>query len=264
MTPRVSTLPPGPAERRRGPERGGAVNRATRASALGALLGLLSATAAGAQAPRWSATLEAGTDFPLAVGGRLGVESPWHRLGVSTSLGYQPGAYVRAINSAAALTGLYDRDAADLIEDTLQGAVVWRTHLGWRPVATAGLYVEAGYGRVGLSGNTRPEDVLATLTGVAPPTEGGEPGREYRVRAVLHLLDVELGWRWRLGEHWTARTALGGAVTLGARGRVEPRLSAGENASIATFSREAEAVLERTLERHVRLPVLSFSVGYAF
>ena len=244
------------------------MDRATRTGALGALLGLMGAGAAGAQEPpeppRWSATLEANTDFPLSVGGRLGIESPWHRLSLSTSLGYQPSAYVQAINSASVFLGAYDRNEADLIEDTLRGSFVWRTHLGWRPVANAGLYVEAGYGRVAFGGNTSAEDVLAALTGVEAPADESVLERDYRVRAVLHLLDVEVGWRWRLGEHWTARTALGAAVTLDAQSRVDPHFTPEDAEPVATFSRRAEDVLDRTFERHVRLPVLSFSVGYAF
>ncbi|WP_434384569.1 hypothetical protein [Melittangium boletus] len=238
----------------------------------GALLGLLGGSAAWGQGqavlpeetPRWRATVEANTDLPLSVGGRLGIESPWHRLGLSTSLGYQPLAYVRAINSAAVLVGAYDRNAADLIEDTLQGSVVWRTHVSWRPVARAGLYVEAGYGRVTLGGNTRPESLLASLTGLEAPSDGGADGRDYHLRTVLHLLDVEVGWRWRLGGGWTARTGLGGALALDASSKVEPRFTPTDGEAVATFSREAEAVLDRTFERAMRLPVLSFSVGYAF
>src|SRR6218665_3658785 len=151
----------------------------------------MGAGAAGAQEPpeppRWSATLEANTDFPLSVGGRLGIESPWHRLSLSTSLGYQPSAYVQAINSASVFLGAYDRNEADLIEDTLRGSFVWRTHLGWRPVANAGLYVGGGYGRGGVGGETSPQNPPAAPTPPQTPADESVLGRDYRVRAVLHL-----------------------------------------------------------------------------
>lgn len=235
------------------------------AGALLLLVGLLTgAEAAAEQRERhgWDFTVEANTDFPLSVGGRLGVESPW-RLRLSTSLGYLPAAYVRAVNDVAVGLGAYARKDADLIEDSLKNSLVWRTHVGWRPFAGAGFYVEGGYGLVALGGETNPEQVLASLTGITPP--GGEEvlDREYRVRSVLHMLDVELGWRWGLGPGWTARTALGAAFTLDSNSRVEPQFET-SNPAVPLFSRLAEGYLDRTFEKYVHLPVLSFSIGYAF
>src|SRR6266545_1250172 len=46
----------------------------------------------------WHLSLGAGTDFPVAVGGRVELEAPF-RLHLSTSLGFIPGLYVDAINS---------------------------------------------------------------------------------------------------------------------------------------------------------------------
>src|SRR3712207_9498122 len=54
------------------------------------------------------------------------------------------------------------------------------THVGWRPFAGAGFYLDVGYGLVALGGETSPEEVLVTLVGIDPPFEGGELGRRYR------------------------------------------------------------------------------------
>jgi hypothetical protein len=232
------------------------------------LAGLLAGAEAGAEEGRerhgWDITVEANTDLPLSVGGRLGVESPW-RLRLSTSLGYLPAAYVRAVNDVAVELGAYERDEADLIESSLKNSLAWRTHVGWRPFPGAGFYVEGGYGLVALGGETNPEEVLVALTGVSPPEGEDVLDREYRVRSVLHMLDVELGWRWGLGSGWTARTALGAAFTLDSNSRVEPRFEPSQPPLLVTaFSRLAEGYLDRTFERYVHLPVLSFSIGYAF
>jgi len=231
------------------------------------LMGLLAGTEAEAAEPKqrhgWDITVEANTDFPLSVGGRLGVESPW-RLRLSTSLGYLPGMYLQAVNDVAVALDVYDRERANLIKQSLKNSLVWRTHLGWRPFPGAGLYVEGGYGLVALGGETNPEDVLAALTGIDPP--GGESvlNREYRVRSVLHMLDVELGWRWGLGAGWTARTALGAAFTLDSNTRVEPDFEPEQPLLVNLFTGFAEGYLDDTFEKYVHLPVLSFSIGYAF
>jgi len=231
------------------------------------LMGLLAGAEAEAAEPKqrhgWDITVEANTDFPLSVGGRLGVESPW-RLRLSTSLGYLPGMYLQAVNDVAVALDVYDRERANLIKQSLKNSLVWRTHLGWRPFPGAGLYVEGGYGLVALGGETNPEDVLAALTGIDPP--GGESvlNREYRVRSVLHMLDVELGWRWGLGAGWTARTALGAAFTLDSNTRVEPDFEPEQPLLVNLFTSFAEGYLDDTFEKYVHLPVLSFSIGYAF
>lgn len=236
------------------------------AGALLLLVGLLVGVeaAAGEQRERhgWDITVEANTDFPLSLGGRLGVESPW-RLRLSTSLGYLPPGYLRLADDVAVGMGLYERRVADLIEDALNNSLVWRTHVGWRPFPGAGFYVDAGYGLVALGGESTLENVLVALTDLTPP-EGNVFERAYHVRSVLHMLDVELGWRWGLGSGWTARTALGGAFTLDSNSRVEPQFAPEDPLLVTAFSRLAERYLDRTFEKYVKLPVVSFSIGYAF
>jgi len=67
-----------------------------------------------------------------------------------------------------------------------------------------------------------------------------------------------------LGAGWTARTALGAAFTLDSNTRVEPQFEPSQPLLVNVFSRLAEGELDRTFERYVHLPVLSFSIGYAF
>jgi hypothetical protein len=231
---------------------------------LGGLLAGAEATAAETkQGHGWDITVEANTDFPLSVGGRLGVESPW-RLRLSTSLGYLPEMYLHAVNDVAVGLDAYDREQANLFEHSLRNSLVWRTHVGWRPFPGAGLYVEGGYGLVALGGETSPEDVLVALTGIDPPSGESVLNREYRVRSVLHMLDVELGWRWGLGSGWTARTALGAAFLLDSNSRVEPSFEPSQPLLVNVFARFAEGYLDDTFEKYRYLPVLSFSIGYAF
>jgi hypothetical protein len=78
------------------------------------------------------------------------------------------------------------------------------------------------------------------------------------------MLDVEVGWRWGLGSGWTARTALGAAFTLDSNTRVEPTFEPEQPLLVNLFTGFAENYLDDTFEKYVHLPVLSFSIGYAF
>jgi hypothetical protein len=228
------------------------------------LAGLLAGVGTGAEAReerRWLLGVEASTDFPLLLGGRLSVEGPG-RLRLSTSLGYLPPAYPRAVNDVAVRLDLYERGRAELIEDGLNRALVWRTMVGWRPFPAAGFYVDVGYGLVALGGEVNSEAVLAELTGITPP--GGVADREYQVRSVLHMGNVELGWRWLLGSRWTARTGLGAAFTLDANSRVEPLFTPLFPPLTRAFTSLAEGYLDDTYQRFVHVPTLSFSLGYTF
>jgi len=197
------------------------------------------------------------------VGGRLGIEFPG-RVRLSSSVGYVPDAYLSTINAAAEELEVYDERVGDLIEETLEQGVVWRTHVGWRPFKHAGFYVDAGYGLLALTGNTSPEEVLVALTGIEPPEEEGALDRRYDVRSTLHMVDVELGWRWLVGEHLTARVGLGMGVTFSASSTVEPEFEPTQPTRTAVFTGLAESYLDRTYEEYVHFPTLSLSLGYVF
>lgn len=228
-----------------------------------ALAVVLGAFAAEAETPGWQLSVEANTDFPLDVGGRLAAEFPG-RVRLSTSLGYLPPPYLRAINSVAVDLGAYDENVGELIERTLERGLVWRTHVGWRPFASAGFYVDAGYGLLALRGDASPEEVLVALTGISPPEGESALDRRYEVHSTLHMVDVELGWRWMAGEHFTARLGLGGAFTFAASTRVEPRFTPTEPVLTDAFTGLAERYLDNTYEKYVHFPTVSLSLGYVF
>lgn len=210
----------------------------------------------------WRLSLEANTDFPLNVGARVGAELPG-RLRLSTSVGWLPRAYLQGINDVAVDTELYDRRTADLIEDGLQGAIVWRTHVGWRPFSGSGFYIDGGYGLVTLGGASRPGEVLTALLGVAPPFIEDFANQLFEVRSTVHMVDAELGWQWYPGERLTVRAALGGAFTFAASSSIEPESDVGA-VLLEPFTALAESKLNRTYKDYVHLPTLSLSVGYVF
>lgn len=211
--------------------------------------------------------LQLQTDFPVAVGARISAELPY-RLQLSTGLGTLPGPYVDVINAVVVAVGGYDDATADVIRSALASSLVWRTHVGWRPLKKRGWYFEGGYGLVTLGGGVTGQEVLVLLTGVDAPSGG--PGMtllDYDVRSTLHMVDVETGWRWLFWEdRIVLRAALGFAGTVGAKTTLEPkdatRLT--DSAALQTLAREGEAYLDDIYTRYVFTPVVSVGVGYRF
>lgn len=212
--------------------------------------------------------LQAQTDFPVAVGARISAEFPY-RLQLSTGVGTLPGPYVDVINAVVVAAGGYDEATADVIRSALASSLVWRTHVGWRPLKKRGWYFEGGYGLVTLGGGITGQEALTLLTGGTVPTSDG-PGTtllDYDVRSTLHMVDVETGWRWLLWrDRIVLRAALGFAGTVGSKTVLEPkdttRLT--DTAALQTLAREGEAYLDDIYTSYVFTPVVSVGVGYRF
>lgn len=119
-----------------------------------------------------------GTDVPIAVSAFGRVELPY-RLRASTSLGVMPGPYVDLVNAVVTGVGGYDDNVASLVRSALSTSLAWRTHVGWRPFPKLGLHAEAGYGLVALGGSATTTELVAAVTGNAPPE--GDGGKELDV-----------------------------------------------------------------------------------
>jgi hypothetical protein len=201
----------------------------------------------------------AGTDFPIAVGARLEIEAR-SRLRISTSVGILPGMYVDAISAEVVARGGYGEETGDLVKRSLERAIVWRAHVGarvWR-----NLYLEVGYGLAALGGSATAGEVIAAMTGQpVPPGVGGDS--TFDIESTLHMLDVEAGWDLALGHAWRLRVALGGAFTVAASSRIEPRYTPLSPEIADAFAREAQANLDDVYRSYVHVPVLSVSVSHA-
>lgn len=219
-------------------------------------------------AERWRGAVGGGTDFPLAVGLRAHVEAPF-RVRASMSLGILPGPYVDAINAFVTGVGGYSDATADLVKAALTSSLIWRTHVGYRPFASLGLYVEGGYGFVGLGGSATAAALISGVTGRplpedANPRNDGQP-REFDVRSALHMLDVEVGYDFAVAPHLQLRVALGGAFTVASSTSIEPKFAtAGSGRGLEAFIASGEQYLDDTYTSYVFTPVLSASGAYAF
>ena len=209
--------------------------------------------------PRWQAGLEALTDFPVQLGGKVWVELP-HRLRVSTSLGVLPGGYVDVINSFLVGVGAYNEATADVVRSSLESSLIWRVHAGWRPMSRRGFYFEIGYGLATLGGGLTAQDLICAMTGAAPPS-GTSTGANYSVSSTLHMVDIELGWCWTLFRGLTLRAAVGAALTVGADTSVEPLAYQGSRL-VKQFSAFSETYLDDIYTSYVFTPTLTVAVGW--
>lgn len=210
-------------------------------------------------------TIQALTDAPIQVGVRVTAEGPY-RLRVSTGVGVLPAAYVDVINATCTSAGWYDEVTASLISASLENALVWRTHLGWRPFARHGFQFEGGYALVALGGGVTGPELIEALTGQSVPEDSaGE--RSFALRATVHQADVSAGWEWVIRGHLVLRADLGGAFTLAARTDVEPEFELqtrlGE-AAVDAMEIEAETTLDETLVTWVHSPTVGLGVGWRF
>jgi hypothetical protein len=211
-----------------------------------------------------SVDVQAMTVAPLDIGGRVTVEGPF-RLRASTEIGALPPAYLDLINTICVSAGCYDETTASLISATLDGAVVWRTHLGWRPWAKHGCFFTAGYGLLALGGGLTGEEALEAATGRAPAFADGHIG--FDAAATTHMVDGTLGWEWAVKRHFLIRAEAGMAFTVAADVHVTPQQSTGFpriDDALGALGDEAADYLHDEIVGYVHTPTVGLGVGWRF
>ncbi|MEZ4474838.1 MAG: hypothetical protein R3F60_29425 [bacterium] len=170
-----------------------------------------------------------------------------------------PGVYVDAINGLLVATDVYSEQTAKLIEIALKDSLLWKTHVGWRPVADLGSYVEVSYTLLGLGGGVSGEDAL--IAGAELPAVGGAEKPSYSIGSATHLIGVEAGYLFELDSGLTLRAGMGLSITLDADFQVEAR---GGVAGREAVERGSKDYLDRVFERWVHPPTFGFAAGYRF
>lgn len=231
-----------------------------------ALVALAEPSLKGHEGRDYHLDVEAQTNLPVDVGARISAEFPY-RLRLSTSLGGLPGGYVKMINAIAISAGSYDRDTAQVVEDTLQGALVWRTHFGWRPLRKYGFYFEGGYGFAALDGTLSGSDALE-VAGIDDELVLAAAGT-YAVDAKLHMLDVEIGYQFLVARnHLPIRVAVGYAGALGASTSITPEDNNGParlmEARTDSANQLADYLDEDVFKKHVHTLVITVGLGFRF
>lgn len=223
-------------------------------------LGLLLAPllASSAHADEWRLYGEAITEVPLQVGAKVIAEAP-NRIRFGTSVGYLPGPYVDLINGLLVSTDVYTEETADLIEVALKNSLLWRTHVGWRPVADLGSYVELNYTLMGLGGGVSDEDAVTAGTELTPPLDGGDAA--FKLDSATQMVGVEAGYVWELDSGLTLRAGMGLSVTLNADFTVE---ATGGEVGKEQIEKASKDYLDGIFERWVHPPYFAFAAGYRF
>jgi hypothetical protein len=213
----------------------------------------------------WHLQMGLGTDFPLHMGGQFSLEMP-AGLQVTTSLGHLLTSYVEVINAIARSFDAYEQETADLVLASWRDALVWRLHLGWRPLEDRGLFVEAGYGLVTLGSLVSGGDLVTVLEDDVRELldEDALQYAQYDLTSILHMLDIEVGWRWVLDSGWYFRVGLGVAATLAGETDIEPAGQREGTEQDALISEGVRLHLNTIYRNHVHTPVFSLCVGIRF
>jgi len=223
-------------------------------------------------APRSDTHLDlfAGTDFPVAIGGKVRAELPY-RLQTNLSLGYYPGGYLNLLNGTAEAAGWWDENTSSLINSALKNSLVAQLSVGWRPWADRGWFFGVGYQLITLGGGLADVDAIEAVTGVEVDAQTGQV-IEAEAAAQMHQLTAEIGWQWIIRERWVLRTTVGGLTTLGSSTQIETSLtgsSAGPGGDLAESALDqlesaGETYLDDFFQQYIHLPSVGIHVGYRF
>jgi hypothetical protein len=172
-----------------------------------------------------------------------------------------PPGYVDLLNGVIVGFGGYDDTTAALVDAALKNSLVWRTHVGWRPL-DAGWFVESGYGLATLGGGIGASEIVEAATGEDYGESVG--GYGFDIRTSAHMIDVVTGWEQHFGRV-IIRADIGGSFTVDARSRVERDFPATRRSGIAdAVETGAEEYLNTTLKRWGHSPTLGLAVGVEF
>lgn len=198
----------------------------------------------------WMLSLEAVTHAPLDVGFQLGFEAkPGLRL--SGGYGRVPGPYLDLVTHAAGTASGADPFATALITDGFQSGYTWRVQGGIRPFPKLGLYLDAGYARVALSGSL---DSSAVPAASALGVQGG-----YSVDAVLHMWLLELGYQAHIGDHVVLAVGAGVMGTFAAHTTVTTEAG---SARLPAVDPSTPSTVDDLLVKHGYLPTLTLRLGF--
>lgn len=190
-------------------------------------------------------SLEGATRAPIDAGLQLTFETP-AGLRLFGGYGWVPSMYLGTIVGTAADASA-DPRVGTLLDEGFDGGHAWRAGLGLRPFQSLGLYLDAGYARVGLHGG-----LDAAKLGGVPGISGG-----YDVSTTLGLGFVELGYQTKIAQRVVLAAALGVTKVFSAETSVAPNAGASDDPSLRTAADQVDA----GLERYGILPTLTLRLG---
>jgi hypothetical protein len=204
------------------------------------------------------------TEFPIAVGGFVGIEVPG-RLLFQLGAGAMPSAYSGAINSALMGAGAYDQVIGNFIHAALGTSFVLRASAGWRPFTNHGLEILGGYTLVTLGGSTTEGDIINAVLTEAGASQRVTPGSGATIplSATMHNVHATIGWRWLLaGDHLVIRASLSYLQCVAAN--VGVSLPSQGQAMETLVNQQLNAFVSPYLTSYVKTPLVGLSAAYRF
>lgn len=231
-----------------------------RGPALGLLLALFFAVRPAPARAEFALGLEAVTDVPLDVAARVWIELPL-RIRLSASVGWMPGLYAGGYDAIAKAVKGYNDETGQLVQTGIKDSMVGRAHAGWHPWGKHGLYIDAGYSFAtfgkGLSLTTTLENAFK---GQPPPTDPNS-GMGYDTSAVVHMVDLEVGWQWKVVMGFTIRLAAGLSWAVATTTSLRPAFDPKDPTATETYSTSVSKYLEGTYTNMI-MPTATLALGW--
>jgi hypothetical protein len=194
---------------------------------------------------QWMLSVEGVTHAPVDLGLQLGLETPVG-LRLFGGYGWVPSAYRDVIVDAAA-SASGDSLAGDILQQSFDGGKVWRIQAGIRPFRKLGLYLDAGFARMKLTGSFDTSQI------------GNVPGltaQSYGIESNLTLGSLELGYQGIIADHMVIALGVGVTKILSADTSVS-----GDGQSTSPDLSQATATIDDQLVQYGVVPTLNLRLG---
>jgi hypothetical protein len=222
-------------------------------------------TARDGSAPdRWHMDLRVGVDFPLALSGRLVLQTPG-RLRIMVDAGGLPESFEDLGHSLLMTMGLYDASVGQLIDDAIAAPLIGAVSVGFGPKKKSGLVFDAGYRAIWMSTGPVVAPIFSMVSGQQVPASYDIfSDGDATLNTTLHQIVVRAGWEWLAADRLAIRLDVGGSFTFEASHRM--RISAERELpeGFTEFVELAEQELDRILQRRGHVPTVGVSLGYRF
>lgn len=205
------------------------------------------------------------TDFPVLVGADAVYEHP-SRLRGGVRIGVMPQPYLDTINWAMTTYEVYSDGVATLIDVALQGSLITRFELGYRPFEERGFFFAAGYQLIGLGGDaTDVEEMASSMDGGLGDFAAGANG-QLNIRVAAHEVAGETGWEWVIKERLVLRTSLNFAYTFHTKTTITGESSPGPLGDVVVdeVALAGEDYLDFIFEEWVHLPSITLGAAWRF
>lgn len=213
----------------------------------------------------WHLNLEAVSTLPIDIGGRLTLEMPG-RIRLSSSVGVMPAFNADFVNTIMVAAGLYDQQTAGILKTSLQGSMVWRLHLEWRPFAKAGFYLGGGYGMVVLNSRITGASLVGFNLGVPQSILNTV---SFNMNSTLHMMSGELGYEFHFFRNiMSLRLAVGFTGTVASSTQIQAQLASTVPTQVRTTvtnaANQAASAFDNMYRQYIFSPTFSVATGFRF